>query len=142
MPRLRLPKDLQASHGHQVRELLKARDLLLVRALLSEAKEVRLKLRGNSLSPSSRNLQALARNLQQANHSRGLPSPLGSSHREGRSNRGLLDSKVVLEDPLPSSPDLLLKARGAQADDPHCSKSLSPHKNLARTTRLWAALHN
>lgn len=144
VPRPRLAKDHQPSLDHKVRELLKARDLHLVRALLSEAREVHLKLRGNSLSPSRNHLQeALARNLQQANpSSRGLPSPLGSSHRVGHSNRGHPASKVVLEDPPPSSPDLLLKATEAQEDDPRCSRSLSPRTSPVRTTRLWAALHN
>lgn len=145
VPQLRLTKDLP-SHGQLVRGLLKARDLLLVKALLSGAREVHLKLRGNSLCPSSsrnRQQEALARNLQQANPSRrGLPSLLDSSHRVGRSNRGLLASKVDLEHPPPSSPDLLLKARGAQEDDPRCSKSLSPHRSLVRTTRLRAVLLN
>lgn len=145
MPRLRLAKDLQPSHGYQVRELLQARDLPLARVLLSEAREAPLKLRGNSLSPSSsRNhlQEALARSLQVAKpSSRGLLSPLGSSHREGH-NRELLASRVVLEHPPPSNPDLLPKAREAQEDDPHCSKSLSPHRSQVKTVRLWAALHN
>lgn len=143
VPQLRLTRDLP-SHGRQVRELLKARDLLLVKALLRGAREAHLKLRGNSPCPSSsrnRQQEALAINLQQASH-RGLPSPLGSSHRVGHSNRGLLASKVDLEHPPPSNPDLLLKARGAQGDVPHCSKSLSPHRSPVRTTRLWAALLN
>ncbi|TNN86504.1 Synapsin-1 [Liparis tanakae] len=98
--RLRPPRGLQPSHGHQVRDPLRARELLLVRALLSEAREVHLKLRGNSLSPCSRNLN------------RGPHSLLGSSPWGQRSNRGLPDSQAALEDPPPSSPGLLLKAMG------------------------------
>lgn len=141
VPQLRLTRDL-FSNGHQVKELLKARDRLLVKALLRGAREVHLKLRGNSPCPSSsrrRQQEALGRNLQQVSR-RGLPSLLGSSHRVGHSSRGLPASKVDLERPPPSSPDLPLKARAAQEDVPHCNKSLSPHRNLVRTTRLWAAL--
>lgn len=137
LPRLRLAKDLQLSNGHQVRELLKARDLPLARALPRKAREGHLNLKGNSLSPSSRN-RLQARSLQQAS-SRGPPSPLGSSHWEG--HRGLV-SRVALEHLPPSSLDLLLKAKGAQVDAPHCSKSLSPLRSPVRTTRLWAAPHN
>lgn len=131
------------SHVQQVRDLLKARDLLLVRVLLGGVRGVPHKLRDSSLSPSSRNplQEVLARNPQGASpSSKGPPSLLGSCHREG--NRGLLTSRVDLEHPLPSSLDLLLQAKGGQEDDPLCSKSLSPHRNPVRTTRLWAPLHN
>lgn len=129
-----------SNHDPQAKGLLKARELLPARAPLSEVKGVRLKLRGSSLSPSSRNppQEALVRNLQRANpSSKGLPSPLGSCHREDHSSRGLLISKVAPEHPQPSNPDPLL-----QEDDPRCSKSLSPRKNPARTTRLWAVLRS
>lgn len=120
--RLKLAKEL-LRHGHQVRELLKARDLLLVK--------VCLRIRDNSLCPSSRRGRVIN---QQANSRTGLPSLAGSSPRVGRSNRGLA--------PPPSSPNLLLKARGVQGDDPRCSKSPSPHRSPVRTTQQWAALLN
>lgn len=116
---------------------LKVRDLRLVRALLSEAKEDPLKLRGSSLYRSRNHLQA--KNLH---HSRGLPCPLDSSHREGHSNRGLPANKDALEHPPPSSHVLPLRVRGAQEDDLLCNRSLSLHRSLVRTARLWAALHN
>ena len=73
VPQLKLTKD-QLSNGNRVKELLKPRDLLLVKALLSEVREGRLKLRGNNPCSSRKHLQeALARN-RQANHSRCLPT--------------------------------------------------------------------
>lgn len=120
---------------------LKVRDLRLVRALLSEAKEDPLKLRGSSLYRSRNHLQA--KNLPVVHHSsRGLPCPLDSSHREGHSNRGLPANKDALEHPPPSSHVLPLRVRGAQEDDPICNRSLSLHRSLVRTARLWVALHN
>lgn len=121
--RLKLAKEL-LRHGHQVRELLKARDLLLVK--------VCLRIRDNSLCPSSSRKGRVIN--QQANSRTGLPILAGSIPRVGRSNRGLA--------PPPSSPNLLLKARGVQGDDPRCSKSPSPHRSQVRTTQQWAALLN
>lgn len=71
---------------------------------------------------------------------RGLPSPLGSSHRVGSSSRNPLVSRLVVEPPL-SSRDPALKVRGAQEDAPQCCKSLRLHRSQVRTTHRQAALH-
>lgn len=112
-------------HGHRVRELLTARDLPLVK--------VCLRIRDSSLCPSSSSSSSRKARNQQANNSRrGLPSLPDSSHRVGHSNRRL--------DPPPSSPNLLLKARGVQGGDPHCSKNPNPRRSPVKTARLWAVL--
>lgn len=152
---------LKASLLHQVSNLLPAQVLLSpvlrprltkapqpnpeppVRALLSEAREVLLKLRGSSPSPSNRNRQVgvLVRNLLVgSNSSRNLPHSLDSSHREDHSSRR--SSQAAPGRQPPNSRDLPLKVRAAQEDDPLCSRSPSPHRSPVRTARLWVALHS
>lgn len=119
--------------------LLKAR-----RRRRSEAKALQRELRGNSLWPS-KSLQrgVLARSPQVVRPSRrGQPSPLGSSHRAAPSSREAPASKVDLEEPPPSSPDLLLRAREAQEGVLLCSKSLSRRRSPVKTTLQRAALLN
>lgn len=58
------------------------------------------------------------------------------------SNRGDLASKVDLEEPLPSSPGPLPRAREAQEGVLLCSKSLSLLKSPVKTTQQQAALLN
>ncbi|MEQ2178757.1 hypothetical protein GOODEAATRI_017424 [Goodea atripinnis] len=80
-----------------------------VRVLLSEVREVPLKLRDSSLSPSSRNLLVgvLARNLLVgSNSTRNLPHSLGSNRRVDHSRRS---SQAVPGHQPPSSRDLPLK---------------------------------
>lgn len=119
--------------------LLKAR-----RRPRSEARALRRELRGNSLWPSKSLQRGVpARSLQGVRPSRrGQPSPLGSSHRVAPSSREAPASKVDLEEPPPSSPDPLLRARGDQEGVLLCSRSLSLRRSPVKTTQQRAALLN